>query len=75
MCQWPEACGEWEYTDKTKQPAEKTKRAGCILNKYCGVKAQWKDEDTTFTCPEGENKMAMKLTASVAVAITLLTQM
>ena len=48
---------------------------GCILSKYCGTKAQWKEVDTTFNCPLGVNKNATRLAVSVAAAIAVISQM
>ena len=46
LCNEYESCGKW-FTDDLFE--------GCILNKFCGVKALYTHDDpTTYECPNGQ---------------------
>ena len=56
-----ESCGEWKK-------GESETLDGCILTKYCDVKANYMGTETTFTCPAGKKKGSLRMAASAAIA-------
>ena len=75
MCEPTESCAKWTETNTVADKPVVTNKEGCILSMYCEMALQWKEVDTTFTCPEGVNKGASKLAVSVGAAIALVFSM
>ena len=74
LCSANESCGQWEWT--AEGATDKTIMNGCILNQYCeSTGNEWKNIKVTFNCPEGVNKSAIKMVASAAAALALVSQL